>query len=248
MVVRTMSALILFSQGHQRVSIHFYGGISGRQRYALMPSFTASPSPHRLTNTRNAPAGTRRAILGPIHPPIRKPAASGSTSFHRTSPNSAKQTAARAFAIPDNAFLIALTRTSGSRITALSTTSSMTPAAAPKYPTYMATAKSATPSARRGQQQDRRPGRAAERGDDAQPEHPSALAGQFRPGRGDRAGPGEHERDGIGHVGRQRRHPQREQRGIGHQRSDGHHRAEDAARRPGGQQHERLGDFHPKQG
>jgi hypothetical protein len=79
--------------------------------------------------------GTRRAILGPIHPPMRKPADSGSTRFHLTSPNSAKHAAAMAFAIPDTAFLIALTLTSGSLIRALSTTSSMTPAAAPKYPT-----------------------------------------------------------------------------------------------------------------
>src|ERR1700722_8558970 len=96
-----------------------------------MPSFTASPSPHRLTNTRNTPAGTRRAILGPIHPPIRKPAASGSTSFQRTSPNTAKQIAAVAFAIPDTAFLIALTRTSGSPVAALGTTRRKTPAGAP---------------------------------------------------------------------------------------------------------------------
>jgi hypothetical protein len=60
------------------------------QRYALMPSFTARPMPHRLTKTRNAPAGTLRAILGPIKPPIKKPAANGATKAHLTSPNNAK--------------------------------------------------------------------------------------------------------------------------------------------------------------
>ena len=30
----------------------------GRQRYALMPSLTARPMPHRLTMTQNGPAGT----------------------------------------------------------------------------------------------------------------------------------------------------------------------------------------------
>ena len=33
------------------------------QRYALMPSFTARPIPHRLTITRNGPAGTFLAIF-----------------------------------------------------------------------------------------------------------------------------------------------------------------------------------------
>ena len=35
------------------------------QRYALMPSFTARPIPHRLTMTRNGPPGTFLAIFGP---------------------------------------------------------------------------------------------------------------------------------------------------------------------------------------
>jgi len=88
--------------------------------------------PQRLTKKRNAPAGTFRAILGPIQPPMRKPAASGATNVHLTSPNNAKQTAAMAFAMPERAFFTALTLTSYSSIMVLSTTSNMTPAAAPK--------------------------------------------------------------------------------------------------------------------
>src|SRR4029077_3813637 len=61
------------------------------------------------------------------------------------SPNSAKHTAAMAFAIPEIAFFTAFTVTSDSSIIMPSTTSSMTPAAAPKYPTYMATANNARP-------------------------------------------------------------------------------------------------------
>src|SRR5712671_6938658 len=99
----------------------------GRQRYALIPSLTARPTPHRLTTTRNGPAGTLLTIFGPIQPPARK------------------HTAAMAFAIPETAFFTAFTVTSDSSIIMLSTTSSMTPAAAPKYPTYMATANNATP-------------------------------------------------------------------------------------------------------
>src|SRR5947199_2234934 len=110
-----------------------------------MPSLTARPMPHRLTTTRNGPAGTFLTILGPIQPPARKPAASGTTRAHLTSPNRAKHTAAMAFAIPETAFFTAFTVTSDSSIIMLSTTSSMTPAAAPKYPTYMATATNATP-------------------------------------------------------------------------------------------------------
>ena len=97
-----------------------------------MPSFTARPIPHRLTMTRNGPAGTFLAIFGPIQPPTRKPAASGATSAHLTSPNNAKHTAAMAFAIPETAFFTAFTLTSDSLIIMLSTTSSMMPAAAPK--------------------------------------------------------------------------------------------------------------------
>ena len=82
--------------------------------------------------TRNGPAGTFLAIFGPIHPPTRKPAASGATSAHLTSPNNAKHTAAMAFAIPETAFFTAFTLTNDSLIIMLSTTSSMTPAAAPK--------------------------------------------------------------------------------------------------------------------
>src|SRR4029077_7315255 len=117
----------------------------GRQRYALMPSLTARPTPHRLTTTRNGPAGTFLTIFGPIQPPARKPAASGTTRAHLTSPNKAKHIAAVAFAIPETAFFTAFTVISDSSIIMLSTTSSMTPAAAPKYPTYMATANSAMP-------------------------------------------------------------------------------------------------------
>src|SRR5690349_10969929 len=117
----------------------------GRQRYALIPSLTARPTPHRLTTTRNGPAGTLLTIFGPIQPPARKPAASGTTGAHLTSPNRAKHAAAMAFAIPETAFFTAFTVTSDSSIIMLSTTSSMTPAAAPKYPTYMATANNATP-------------------------------------------------------------------------------------------------------
>src|SRR6266702_1313657 len=117
----------------------------GRQRYALIPSLTARPTPHRLTTTRNGPAGTFLTIFGPIQPPARKPAASGTTRAHLTSPNRAKHTAAMAFAIPETAFFTAFTVTSDSSIIMLSTTSSMTPAAAPKYPTYMATASNARP-------------------------------------------------------------------------------------------------------
>src|SRR5205823_7952760 len=103
------------------------------------------PTPHRLTTTRNGPAGTLLTIFGPIQPPARKPAASGTTKAHLTSPNSAKHAAAMAFAIPEIAFFTAFTVTSDSSIIMLSTTSSMTPAAAPKYPTYMATANNARP-------------------------------------------------------------------------------------------------------
>src|SRR6185312_9989126 len=116
----------------------------GRQRYALMPSLTARPTPHRLTTTRNGPAGTFLTIFGPIQPPARKPAASGTTRAHRTSPNNAKHAAAVAFAIPETAFFTAFTVASDASIIMLSTTSNMTPAAAPKYPTYMATANRAT--------------------------------------------------------------------------------------------------------
>src|SRR5690242_6516755 len=117
----------------------------GRQRYALIPSLTARPTPHRLTTTRNGPAGTLLTIFGPIQPPTRKPAASGTTRAHLTSPNRAKHAAAMALAIPETAFFTAFTMTSDPSIIMLSTTSSMTPAAAPKYPTYMATANNATP-------------------------------------------------------------------------------------------------------
>jgi len=44
-----------------------------------MPSFTARPIPHRLTVTRNGPAGTFLAVFASIQPPARKPAASGAT-------------------------------------------------------------------------------------------------------------------------------------------------------------------------
>jgi NADPH:quinone reductase len=71
--------------------------------------------------------------------------------------------------------------------------------------------------AARSRQQHRRPGRAAKRGDRAEPEHAPALPGQFRAGPGHRPGTGEHQRDGVGHVGAQRRHSQREQRRVRHQ-------------------------------
>ena len=61
--------------------------------------------------TRNGPAGIFLAIFGPVHPPTRKPAASGATSTHLTSPNNAKHTAAMAFAIPETAFFTAFTLT-----------------------------------------------------------------------------------------------------------------------------------------
>src|ERR1700750_2455364 len=109
-----------------------------------MPSLTARPRPHRLTTTRNGPAGTFLTIFGPIQPATRKPAASGTTKAHRTSPNNAKHAAAMAFAIPETAFFTAFTVASDASIIMLSTTSNMTPAAAPKYPTYMATANRAT--------------------------------------------------------------------------------------------------------
>src|ERR1700746_2157432 len=109
-----------------------------------MPSLTARPTPHRLTTTRNGPAGTFLTIFGPIQPPTRKPAASGTTRAHRTSPNNAKNAAAVAFAIPETAFFTAFTVASDASIIMPSTTSNMTPAAAPKYPTYMATENRAT--------------------------------------------------------------------------------------------------------
>jgi hypothetical protein len=68
-----------------------------------------------LTTTRNGPAGTFLAIFGPIHPPTRKPAASGGTSAHLTSPNNAKHTAAMAFAVPEIAFFTAFTLTNASQ-------------------------------------------------------------------------------------------------------------------------------------
>src|SRR6516164_7283566 len=116
----------------------------GRQRYALMPSLTARPTPHRLTTTRNGSAGTFLTSFGPIQPPARKPAASGTTKAHLTSPNKPKHTAAMSFAMPEIAFFTAFTVTSDSSIIMPSTTSNKMPAAAPKYPTYMATADSAT--------------------------------------------------------------------------------------------------------
>ena len=97
-----------------------------------MPSLTARPTPHRLTTTRNGPAGTFLTIFGPIQPPARKPAASGTTKAHRTSPNKAKHAAAMAFAIPETAFFTAFTVDSEASIIMLSTTSNLTPAAAPK--------------------------------------------------------------------------------------------------------------------
>src|SRR6516165_1172235 len=124
---------------------HLRQPVHDGQRYALKPSLTARPTPHRLTTTRKGLGGTFRTSFGPIQPPARKPAASGTTKTHRTLPNQAKHTAAVAFAMPEIAFFTAFTVTSDSSIIMLSTTSSMTPAAAPKYPTYMATANSATP-------------------------------------------------------------------------------------------------------
>jgi hypothetical protein len=88
--------------------------------------------PHMLTTTRNGLAGTFLAIFGPIYPPTRNPAASGPTNAHLTPPNNAKHTAAMAIAIPETAFFTAFTLTNDSPIIMLSTTSNMTPAAAPK--------------------------------------------------------------------------------------------------------------------
>ena len=58
--------------------------------------------------------------------------ASGTTKAQRTSPNRVKHSAAIAFAIPETAFLIAFSLISDSLIIVPSTTSSRTPAAAPK--------------------------------------------------------------------------------------------------------------------
>src|SRR6266536_2943226 len=63
-----------------------------------------------------------------------------------------------------------------------------------------------------------------------------------------RSRPGEHERNRVGHVRAERWHPERQQHRVGNQRGDAHHRAENSAECPGGEQQERLREFHPKPG
>jgi hypothetical protein len=81
---------------------------------------------------RSGPAGRRRTRAGPIQPPIRKPAASGSTAAQRTGPKIAKPIPATALARPETAFFSALARASGSAMIRMRTASSMMPPAAPK--------------------------------------------------------------------------------------------------------------------
>src|SRR6185437_13297216 len=194
-----------------------------------MPSLTARPTPHRLTTTRNGPAGTFLTIFGPIQPPTRKPAASGTTRAHRTSPNNAKNAAAVAFAIPETAFFTAFTVASDASIIMLSTTSNMTPAAAPKYPTYMATANRATtwttlfpPSAdgasllilgwmsSTSEAPPISTGTTTVKVLAGVSSSTAAPAGQFRLRADHRSRPGEHERDRVSHVRAERRHPERQ--------------------------------------
>jgi hypothetical protein len=70
--------------------------------------------------------------LGPVHPPIRKPAASGSTNDQRTGANTANPTAATKLASPLITFLSAFSRARASSIIIPSTASSSTPPPAPK--------------------------------------------------------------------------------------------------------------------
>ena len=104
-----------------------------------MPSRTARASPQAAMKIRSGPAGRRRTRAGPIQPPTRKPAASGSTAAQRTGPKSAKPIPATALARPATTFFTAFTRASGSARMRMSTASSRIPAAAPKYPMYTAT-------------------------------------------------------------------------------------------------------------
>jgi hypothetical protein len=82
--------------------------------------------------TRSGPAGRRRTRAGPIQPPIRKPADSGSTASQRTGPKIAKPMPATALARPATAFFIAFTRARGSARIRMSTASRRMPPAAPK--------------------------------------------------------------------------------------------------------------------
>jgi hypothetical protein len=97
-----------------------------------MPSRTASASPQQPMKIRSGPAGRRRTRAGPIQPPIRKPAASGSTASHRTGPKIAKPMPATPLARPEIAFFTAFTRASGSAMIRMRTARSTMPPAAPK--------------------------------------------------------------------------------------------------------------------
>jgi hypothetical protein len=88
---------------------------------------------------RSGPAGRRRTRAGPIQPPSRKPADSGSTASQRTGPKIAKPIPATALARPAMTFFTAFARASGSARIRMSTASSRMPPAAPKYPMYTAT-------------------------------------------------------------------------------------------------------------
>lgn len=113
-----------------------------------MPSRTARASPQAAMKIRSGPAGRRRTRAGPIQPPTRKPAASGSTAAQRTGPKMAKPMAATALARPATTFFTAFDRASGSARIRMSTASSRIPPAAPKYPMYTATPSTASRDAR----------------------------------------------------------------------------------------------------
>ena len=83
---------------------------------------------------RSTCPGILRTSAGPVQPPTRNPAASGTTAAQSTCPNTAKATAATAFPIAPSMFFTAFTRASGSATMAMSRASMTMPPAAPKYP------------------------------------------------------------------------------------------------------------------
>ena len=85
-------------------------GISDRRRGRAGRPGRRRPARCRIRSSR---PGRRRTSAGPIQPPMRNPAASGSTAAQSTVPNTAKATAATPFASPPMTFFTALVRASG---------------------------------------------------------------------------------------------------------------------------------------
>ena len=97
----------------------------------------------------------------------------------------------------------------------------------------------------RGGQQQRRAGRAAEHSHRCQRFEPGRLTLQLGTGAEHAADAAEHQRDGVRHIGRDRRQADGQQRRVGRQRCEAGNRAEQATGNAGDDQQAELEWRHP---